>query len=120
MLTLLTAVPELRPIKAGATRAGEALDEVYCNIDRCIVEKEILKPLCKEDGTESDHAIIAAAAKLPKASRAKATSFSFRPLTKKGTDKFKALLAATDWSTVKKNDSSNSAAALTNILDTYV
>ena len=51
MLVLLTAVPELRPIKAGATRANQALDEIYCNVDKCVVEKEILKPLCKDNGT---------------------------------------------------------------------
>ena len=48
------------------------------------------------------------------------TSFSFRPLTKKGTEKFGALLAATDWSAIKKSNSSDSTLALTNLLDGYV
>ena len=49
LLTLLTAVPELVPIRAGATRRGVPLDEIYCNIGNSIVDREVLRPLAKED-----------------------------------------------------------------------
>ena len=120
MQTVLTAVPELRAVCAGATRNGYALDEIYCNIDRCIAEKEILRPLCKENGTVSDHSIIAVSAKLPRASRNIVNKFKFRPLTKKGTEKFKALMLDTDWGQIKRATSSESAVALTSLLNTYI
>ena len=120
MRSLITAVPELKPIKAGATRKGVALDEIYCNIDRCIEQKEILRPLCTEQGTESDHLIIAAAAKLPRRSRITKNTFSFRPLTKKGTERFKSLLLETEWGNIKLETSSQSANALTVLLDSYI
>ena len=98
---LTTAFPELLPVRAGATRAGSALDEIYCNLTRSIVQKEILKPLEKLDGTPSDHAVIAASAKLPRVSRKVTSRFTFRTLTKKGTEKFKCLLLNTNWDTIK-------------------
>ena len=120
MSTLTSALPELKPIRAGVTRGDEALDEIYCNIDRCITQKEILHPLCKDDGTESDHLIIAAAANLPRFAREKPSTFKFRPLTRKGTEKFKGLLLGTDWNTVKKGTSSESTVALTELLNGYI
>ena len=101
MSNLTDAFPSLIPIKAGATRNGRHLDEVYCNVSRSISHKEILKPLSKEDGTPSDHLIINASIKLPKRSANKSTTFTFRPLTTKGTDKFKQLLLSTDWDTIR-------------------
>ena len=95
MSPVMNALPELKPLNAGATRGDTMLDEIYCNIDRSIVQKEILHPLCKEDGTESDHKIIAAGAKLPRAVRDRAKVFKFRPLTRKGTEEFKSLLLNT-------------------------
>ena len=120
MATLTDAFNELEPLKAGATRNGITLDEIYSNVNKCIVEKEILKPLCKENGTVSDHLVIAAAAKLPRLKRAKRTTFSFRPLTTRGTDEFKALLLQTDWAIIEKETSSESATSLTELLDKYV
>ena len=44
-----TAFPDLKPVLAGATRRGLALDEVYTNQVDHIVRKEILRPLCKDN-----------------------------------------------------------------------
>ena len=73
---IFTAYPDLKPICAGATRKGIALDEVYTNVVGSLKEKAILKPLSKEDGTRSDHDIIAATFKLPKNKRMKKLSSS--------------------------------------------
>ena len=118
--TLTRASPELSPVAAGATRNGYALDEVYTNVGRSIVQKEILQPLCKEDGTKSDHLIVAASVSLPRNRRNTTRSFTFRPLTRKGTEVFKTLLLSTDWSIIKKRTSSESALALTELLNTYL
>ena len=120
MKLLTDTFPEIKPIRAGATRGGEALDEVYCNIESRIVQKEILMPLSKPNGVLSDHKIIAASANLPRQKRAIKNTFSFRPLTKKGTEKFKNLLLESDWSTIKCSSSSESAVALTELLQTYI
>ena len=53
--TVFTTFPELTPVKAGATRNGVALDEIYSNIPRCLKQKAVLRPLSKLDGTQSDH-----------------------------------------------------------------
>ena len=118
--TMLSAMPELTAVAAGATRNGVALDEIYTNIGNSIMQKEILQPLCKEDGTKSDHLIVAASAKLPKNKKNKSSTFSFRPLTTKGTEKFRSLLVNTDWDQVKLSNSSDSALKLTEILNSYV
>ena len=112
----LSASPELAAIAAGPTRNGTALDEMYTNISRSIVQKEILPPLCKEDGTNSDHQIIAASAEISKNRKNIMSSFTFRPLTKNGTEKFKSLLLNTDWKTIQKPSSSESAFELTILL----
>ena len=117
---LLSSSPELIPIGAGPTRQGAALDEIYTNISRSISHKEVLRPLSKEDGTLSDHSIVAVVAKLPKFSREATKKFTFRPLTKKGTEKFKSLLLSTDWNTVKKSNASTSTDAFTSLLDLYI
>ena len=117
---LLTTFPELLPVCAGATRRGASLDEVYTNINNCIKEKAILKPLSKEDGTKSDHDVIAASFKLPKNKRNKKIEFKFRPISKKGTEKFGEKLLLTDWSTIERASASESALALNDLLQQLV
>ena len=109
---LLTAFPELKPVGAGATRRGAALDEVYTNMDQCIVDKAILPPLTKIDGTRSDHAIVAASCKLPRANKPVKSTFKFRPITTDGVEQFGRLLAAQDWEKIKGTNASDSASRL--------
>ena len=58
---LTTTFSDLSPLQAGNTRGSEALDEIYSNVGEKVVDKKILRPLQKDDGTMSDHSIIAAA-----------------------------------------------------------
>ena len=97
---LLTTFPELVPVNAGATRRGVDLDEIYTNIPASIKEKAILRPLCKEDGTNSDHDIIAASFKLPRNKKNYKIEFKFRPITSKGVENFGKELLSIDWSII--------------------
>ena len=112
--------PELKPLQAGATRGAAAFDEIYCNIKDRIVQKEILMPLSKPNGVLSDHMIIAASASLPRQKKPIKETFSFRPLSKRGTEEFRVLLLETDWECIKLNTSSESALALTDIPSGYI
>ena len=80
----------------------------------------ILKPLCKPDGTESDHSIISASFKLPKKNKAVASSFTFRPITTKGNDTFKQYMVQHDWSELTSFTCASKAAdELNKILQHY-
>ena len=68
--------PEMKPIGAGATRRGACLDEIYTNLSGRLSEKQVQKPLCKPDGTESDHGVVAASFKLPRAVKSTPTTFN--------------------------------------------
>ena len=64
---LLEAHVDLVPMRAGATRRGRYLDEVYTNVNERVVEKLVQQPLTKVDGSAaSDHSIISASIKIPK------------------------------------------------------
>ena len=104
-----TAHPDLCPIEAGATRRGAVLDEVYTNMHSKVSEKLIQKPLISSAGIESDHSIVAASFGLPKTNKSSCTSFTFRPITKDGVDKFKEIMIATDWSLRFKSNANESA-----------
>ena len=90
---LTAAFPELKPVEAGATRGDRALDEIYTNVYDRIVEKLVQSPLQKDDGSPSDHNIIAASFRLPKQRRSAPIKFEFRPITVEGVAKFGGLLA---------------------------
>ena len=75
----------LLPTRAGATRAGAALDEIYSNVAHRIVDSCIQKPLCTPEGIESDHSIVAVSVTLPRQPKQTTNTFSFRPVTKQGT-----------------------------------
>ena len=79
------------------TRNGQALDEIYTNMDNNIVSKLIQKPLRSIEGIDSDHSIISASLKLPRHSGIVKTTFTFRPITTEGVNKFGNLLARMDW-----------------------
>ena len=115
-----TAFPDLKPLLTGATRRGLALDEIYSNMTDHIASKEILKPLCKENGVLSDHSIIAAAIKLPKNKKARNITFSFRPITERGTVAFGKLLEDYDWSLIERPSSTETANALNAVLQSFV
>ena len=117
---LLNAFPELAPIRAGATRGGAYLDEVYTNTVEHIVSKQILRPLCRENGVLSDHSIITASVKLPKQKKARTISFKFRPITTEGIGRFEMLLNNYNWQLVGRSTSSGSAEALRRALDSMV
>ena len=117
---LLCAFSCLRPSLAGPTRRGEALDEIYTNIDRKIASKQIQCPLSRPNGIDSDHAVIAVNFKLPKQKVPVKTRISFRPITEDGCEMFSSLLLATDWTIIEKDSSSSSAEALNDLLDYYV
>ena len=117
---LTTAFPELLPIRAGATRRGAFLDEVYTNAADHIVAKQVLKPLSRENGILSDHLIITASIKLPKQRKARAISFKFRLITADGVAKFEGLLNGFDWQLIGRESSSQSALALKETLDKMV
>ena len=115
-----TAFPSLLPIQAGATRRNEALDEIYTNMVPALTRKAILPPLCKEDGTVSDHSIIASAFKLPKQNRVYNKYFTIRPITKDGKEQFGKLMATFNWENVAKPTSSESALALNFVLCSFI
>ena len=84
-------------------------------------EKCIEKPLSKNDGTESDHSVVAAASfKLPRTVKSVPQKFTFRPITIEGVKKFKQLILAQDWEEIRKASSSESAQALDDIPQGYV
>ena len=111
---------EMKPILAGATRQGESLDEIYTNMSAYIANKCIQRPLSKKNGVESDHSIIAAALKLPRHQKSKATSFTFRPITTEGVEKFRSLIVPFDCETIRGNSPSESAVMLDATLQKFV
>ena len=115
-----TAHPNLLPIKAGATRIGRNLDEVYTNFASSIHEKLIQKPLAKVNGVESDHSVVAASFKLPKHKKPVSSSFKFRPLTSEGVEKFRKKICSVNWEIIRKGRSSKSAESLDCILQSFV
>ena len=117
---LTTAFAELIPLKAGATRKGAHLDEIYSNVANRAVDKVILKPLEKEDGTVSDHSIVAASFLLPKQRKSTVIEFKFRPITEDGTEKFGKELLGYDWTKIEKETLSLSAEALNTTLEQMV
>ena len=113
--------PNLGPVRAGATRRGLALDEIYTNVnDDSIADKLILKPLSKRNGVESDHDIIAVSCKLPKHRKATVSRFSFRPITSEGVAKFGEMLKDCDWRSIKSQNASVSALKLDEILRGFI
>ena len=118
--TLLTAVPSLTPVLAGATRGGAALDEVYTNMDLNITDRKIQRPLISIEGTCSDHSVITASLKLPRNKTVVKTTFKFRPITTDGVNKFGALLAGKDWENIKACTSTGSAMNLDLVLRNFV
>ena len=89
-------------------------------MSQSIKQKGVLRPLSKPDGTESDHSTIVATFKLPKQRRAEITEFKFRPITKKGSEKFGKELIKIDWACIQKETSSKSAEELNAILQRLV
>ena len=120
MTPLTTAFPMLKPFAAGATRRGIALDEVFSNMSACIENKEILRPLSKIDGTESDHSVITASCRLPRHQRPVVSTFEFRPITSKGVDMFRNLLIAQDWFSIKGITATESVNKLDDLLQSFV
>ena len=57
---------------------------------------------------------------MPKVHRAVKSSFTFRPLTATGTDKFKRALVATDWESIKRDTSSETVSAFTELLNAHI
>ena len=82
--------------------------------------KKILRPLQKENGTLSDHAIIAAAYSLPRQNKVTKKTFSFRPITDKGIKVFEKLVISQDWSAIEKENATASADALNSLLRDFV
>ena len=76
-----------------------------------VQEKSIQKPLCKRDGTESDHDIIVASFKLPKHLKSSASTFTFRPITKDGVELFRSVIVPYDWSLLQRDCPTDSADA---------
>ena len=120
MSAFLAAYPDLLPINAGPTRRGVSLDQVYTNMHQKISQKSIMKPLCKPNGVPSDHDIIAAACTLPRRRIAITKSFTFRPFSQEGLEKFKALTLQVDWEIIQKGNPTDSAEALDGLLQRLV
>lgn len=112
--------PSLKPLRVGATRRGAYLDEIYTNIWERMGEKRIQMPLSKEDGTLSDHSVVAASFKLPRQPKSVPTTFSFRPITSEGIDKFRSLIVPYDWSQINLETPTLSAAALQTVLQDFI
>ena len=64
--------------------------------------------------------IIVAALKLPKAVKSVATSFSFRPITKAGVEKFGSMLLNVDWDFIKTGNPTQAAELLNKALQSLV
>ena len=112
----LNAFPCLKPLLAGATRNGSALDEVYTNMDQNIVQRSVQPPLQTIEGVRSDHSIIAASLRLPRTGRVEKKTFKFRPITTDGVGKFGSLLASKDWEGTKGINATVSANNLEAVL----
>ena len=117
MSRLVNAFPDLKATRTGATRNGAFLDEIYSNVEDCIKNKAILKPLTKHDGTPSDHAVIAASVLLPKHSKPMVKRFSFRPITKKGMEEIGELFNSYDWNLIKRASPTETPYALDQALN---
>ena len=120
MSNFCDAYADLVPLNAGATLGTSALDEIYSNLDHRVAEKIIFGPLCKDNGTPSDHKIIAAAFRLPKKNKPVTTTFEFRPITVKGREEFKNKLLSTDWSTIHSGCPTTSAELFDGILQEFI
>ena len=64
----------------------------------------------------NNNSIIAASIKLPKQKKNKKIEFTFRPITSEGVEKFKSRLLDVDWSTIERENASESALALNVVL----
>ena len=118
--TFTSAFPDIRPMGTGPTRRDACLDEIYTNVHSRIASLSVQLPLSKEDGTNSDHSVVAASFKLPRAISSVARTFEFRPISTEGADKFGALLAAFDWAKIQRSTSSESASALDDVLQQFI
>ena len=118
--TFMSTFPEIKPLLTGPTRRGAALDEIYTNVQERLECQHIQQPLSKEDGTVSDHHIIAASFKLPRAIKSTSSTFTFRPITTEGVEKFGRLLAQFDWALLQRETSTESAVALNDTLQSFV
>ena len=102
LILFKSAHSSVKAIGSGASRHGAFLDEIYTNMHSSVIEKLVQKPLSKPNGVESDHHVISASIKLPKAKKSTIHTFTFRPITTEGVEAFGKLLVNYDWLNIKK------------------
>ena len=111
--------PDLKLIDVGPTRAGASLLKCHSNINALIREKYVSAPLQSDEGVDSDHACIVCKSDIPKRDNFRKTTFTFRPYTIAGEEKFGSLLASTDWSQIMTGNASTAADKFADLLSTY-
>ena len=117
---LLDDHPDLREVEHGPTRGHRKIDRSFTNIGRSIVESGVLPPLETEAGNLSDHRMVFVKAVFKAAPKNNIT-YTHRPVTMRGVDKFVNLCAGQDWHDVLAKDSANDKAeAFQAILRGYV
>ena len=111
--------PEIVKINAGPSRGDSSLIECHTNILDCILETFISAPLQSEEGVDSDHRVVVCKADMPKRDSFKKTTFSYRPYTAAGEERFGRMLMTTDWKCIMSGSSSDAACAFADILSLY-
>lgn len=113
--------PEIKRAPCPPTRLGSHLDQVFSNIDDSLHDVGVLPPLESNSGlSTSDHGVVVASASLPCAAHFTKNTFTFRPITSKGTANFQRMVATTDWTPMMLDCPSRSADSLNAILQGYV
>ena len=115
--------PDIKKLKSGPTRKNKCLDLIYTNAKT--TEILTLDPLATEHGIKSDHKILYTSADLIDAngqirSNTNDRSFQIRRIDNKRKERFTKALLDIDWICIEKNNCSDSALALSEILDGLV
>ena len=90
---------DLREMEHGATRKGRKIDRSFANFARSVKETRILRPLETEDGRVSDHDIVYVRAEFLR-EKDEIITYTYRPYTNEGAEKFLEEIARVDWSAV--------------------
>lgn len=114
MANSLAEFPDIEEVPGPPTRGSRKIDKVFLNWLEDVHDSGCLPPLDTElEGerkTFSDHRVQYVCSRLIKKESVKWETFSFRPMTVKGEQDFRAELSVQDWSCVTKCTGSNNKA----------
>ena len=107
---LLDDHPDLTEINYGPTRGDRSIDRTFCNFGRSVVESKTLAPLETDDSSRpSDHKIAFAKAVFQK-KKLETLTYTHRPYTGRGADRFVDEISKQEWVSVLNAEGSDQKA----------